>query len=165
MSRPTGNRHRVAATGAVPAPPTRVYQLLADYRGEHPRIIPPRWLDGLEVERGGVGAGTLIRFRLRLLGLTRQMRAEVSEPEPGRVLAETDLSSDGVTSFTVDPGPGGGTTLTIAIDFSTRGGVAGAVERWVVSRLLHPILEAEVAQVAAYVREHPVAPSTVRTTT
>jgi hypothetical protein len=160
MSRPTGNRHRVAATGAVPAPPSRVYQLLADYRGEHPRIIPPRYLDGLEVERGGVGAGTLIRFRLRLLGLTRHMRAEVSEPEPGRVLAETDLSSDGVTSFTVDPGPGGGTTLTIAIDFSTRAGIAGAVERWVVPRLLRPILEAEVAQVAAYVREHPVAPST-----
>jgi hypothetical protein len=158
MSRPTGNRHRVAASGAVPAPPPRVYQLLADYRGEHPRIIPPRYLDGLEVERGGVGAGTLIRFRLRLLGLTRQMRAEVSEPEPGRVLAETDPSNGGVTSFTVDPGPDGGTTLTIAIDFSTRGGVAGAVERWVVPRLLRPILEAEVAQVAAYVREHPVAP-------
>jgi hypothetical protein len=160
MSPPTGNRHRVAATGAVPAPPPRVYQLLADYRGEHPRILPPRWLDRLEVERGGVGAGTLIRFRLRLLGATRRMRAEVSEPEPGRVLAETDLSSGGVTSFTVDPGPDGGTVLTIAIDFTTRRGIAGAAERWLVPRLLRPVLEAEVAQVAAYVREHPVAPST-----
>ena len=159
MRRPTANRHRVAATGAVPAPPRRVYQLLADYRGEHPRIIPPRYLDRLEVERGGVGAGTVIRFRLRLLGATRLMRAEVSEPEPGRVLAETDPSNGGVTRFTVDPDPGGGTRLTIAIDFSTRGGIPGAVERWAVTWLLRPVLEAEVAQVAAYVREHPVAPS------
>jgi hypothetical protein len=45
----------------------------------------------MDVERGGVGAGTVIRFRLRVFRRTRDFRAEITEPTPGRVLVETDL--------------------------------------------------------------------------
>ena len=39
------------------------------------------------VEEGGVGAGTRIRFTMTVLGKTVTLRADVTEPVPGRVLA------------------------------------------------------------------------------
>ena len=57
------------------------------------------------MEQGGIGAGTVIRFQMSALGQKRTLRAEITEPEPGRVLVETYLDSNGaVTTFTVDPG-------------------------------------------------------------
>jgi hypothetical protein len=96
-------RHRVSASAVVRAPAGRVYAILADYRHGHPRIVPRPPFGPLEVEQGGTGAGTVVRFQMRLLGRTRTFRAAVTEPEPGRVLVETDLGRGAVTTFTVDP--------------------------------------------------------------
>ena len=38
---------------------------------------------------------------MRILGQTQNFRALITEPDPGCVLLETDLSSDNSTSFTV----------------------------------------------------------------
>ena len=57
--------------------------------------------------RGGVGAGTEIRFQLKAGGRTLQYHGHVTEPEPGRVLRETDTESDLVSTFTVDSASGG----------------------------------------------------------
>lgn len=82
-----------------------VYTTIADYRQGHPRIIPPKSLYDLQVEQGGYGAGTVIRFKARALGVERAFYQRVSEPEPGRVLIEQDIDSahNTITTFTVTP--------------------------------------------------------------
>ena len=78
--------------------------MLANYRDGHARILP-RQFSELLVEQGGIGAGTVIRFQMNAFGQKRTLRAEITEPEPGRVLVETYLDSNGmVTIFAVDPG-------------------------------------------------------------
>jgi hypothetical protein len=53
----------------VDAPAEVVYHCLADYREHHRAggFLPPVFTD-LQVLRGGVGAGTVIRFTTRLVG-------------------------------------------------------------------------------------------------
>ena len=92
----------VSAERAIPAPANAVYALLADYRNGHPRILPPAFSD-LTVLRGGIGAGTEIRFALDLAGRRDEIEANVDEPEPGRVLSETYPERSAVTRFTGDP--------------------------------------------------------------
>jgi uncharacterized protein YndB with AHSA1/START domain len=94
-------RH-VAAERRIDAPAERVYRLLADYTTHHPRILPPAFSE-FRIEQGGVGAGTVHSFRLTAGGRTRAYRMRVDEPEPGRVLTETDQLSSTVTTFTVLP--------------------------------------------------------------
>jgi hypothetical protein len=69
----------VSASAVIRADAKRVYAIISDYRGGHPRIPPPQ-LRGLVVEHGGVGEGTIIRFEMRLLGTSRTLRGAVSEP-------------------------------------------------------------------------------------
>ena len=66
----------VSAERTVPAPAAAVYALLADYRAGHPRILPPAFSD-LTVLQGGTGAGTVIRFALRLAGRKQEVEARV----------------------------------------------------------------------------------------
>ena len=82
----------VSAERAVAAPADSVYQFVADMREHHPRFLPPAFSD-FQVESGGVGAGTITRFRVRAGGRTREFRMRVAEPEPGRVLTESDTGS------------------------------------------------------------------------
>src|SRR5262249_37362571 len=121
-------RIQATASAVIDAPATAAYGILTDYRHGHPRILPPRYFSGLEVERGGTGAGTVIHFRMHALGATRTLRAEISEPEPGRTLVETYLGSGEVTTFTVEPLEGGGRCrVTILTEWTSRG-FAGMVE-------------------------------------
>jgi hypothetical protein len=93
---------RARAERVIGAPADRVYGILADFRTEHPKILPPAFSD-LRVEAGGRGAGTVITFTVKIGGRRRSVRARVDEPEPGRVLTETALDSGAVTTFTVSP--------------------------------------------------------------
>jgi len=52
----------IGAAARVNAPAQRVYDMIADYRNGHPRIIPPKYFTSLDVEEGGVGDGTVIRW-------------------------------------------------------------------------------------------------------
>src|SRR5437588_10439379 len=92
----------VSAQRSVEAQADVVYGYLADMREHHPRFLPPAFSD-FQVETGGVGAGTITRFNVTAGGRSRSYRMEVSEPEPGRVLRESDTSSSLVTTFTVAP--------------------------------------------------------------
>jgi hypothetical protein len=142
-------RHRVAESAHIDAAPAAVYGILADYRNGHPRILPPAFRD-LQVERGGTGAGTVIRFQMRVLGQTRSVRGTVTEPAPGRVLVESYPESDTVTTFTVDPDAGGaGAVVTIETTLPGRSGLLGAVERRVVSTILRRIYAQELALLGA----------------
>jgi hypothetical protein len=118
---------RVEADLQIDAPPERIYPLIADYHAGHPRILPPKYFRGLEVEQGGIGAGTVIRFGIRILGRTQVGRARVTEPYPGRVLVETDLATGIPTTFTLAPEVGGAATR---VKISTDLGAARGLKRF-----------------------------------
>jgi len=140
----------ITVSAHIPAPAERVYSLFADYRTGHPRILPAEF-SGLEVEKGGVGAGTIIRFQMRAFGTTRKFRAAVTEPEPGRVLVETDLETNGaVSTFTVNPGATPDESdVTISTELPVRSGLLGAIERALSVRYLRSIYVRELALLAA----------------
>jgi hypothetical protein len=91
----------VSATKVIDSPADLIYKIIADYRNEHSRILPKQYFQSLEVEEGGVGEGTIIRFQMRIPGKTQSFRALITEPEPGCILLETDLNSNTSTTFTI----------------------------------------------------------------
>jgi hypothetical protein len=137
---------RFVAERIIPAPVAQLYALLADYRLGHPSILPPAFSDFTVLE-GGVGTGTRIRFTLTVGGRPRQMEAVVSEPEPGRILAET-YQDGSVTSFTVDQVVEG-SRLRIETVWSSPRGPAGFIERLLVPRLLGPLYRDELDRIEA----------------
>jgi hypothetical protein len=147
------NSHLVKAAAWIDASPERVYAIIADYRHGHPSILPAVF-DGLTVERGGTGAGTVIRFGMRVMGKTQTFRAAITEPEPGRELVETMLDGNGVvTSYTVRPHPSGmKSEVTISTEVPVRAGLPGMLQRFVTTRYLRPIYRRELALLAERVR-------------
>jgi hypothetical protein len=142
-------RRRTSASAVIAAQPSRVYAILMDYREEHPLILPSRYFRGLEIEAGGIGAGTRMRVTMRVLGATRTFRQVVTEPEPGRVLVETDVDGANVTTFTVDPHDDGESSrVTIETEFAPRRGVLGFVEGVLTARMLAEIYRDELALLA-----------------
>lgn len=138
-------------SGDVPASPREVYDILADYRSRHPMILPAAHFGRVVVDRGGRGAGTVVRFRMHLLGRTTDHRVVVAEPEPGRVLTETDTMSGAVTTFIVEPVNGGhDTRLTIATEWRTAG-VRGWIERLVAPDALRRVYAEEVRNLTRFV--------------
>jgi hypothetical protein len=141
----TDKQHLITASSIIAAPPGRVYAILADYREGHASILPSQFTS-MAVEHGGLGAGTIIRFTIRLLGRRQTFRAAITEPEPGRVLVETGLDENGaVTTFIVDQGSTPGQSrATITTRLKVRGGLVGRVERFFSTRLLYPVYVREL---------------------
>ena len=81
----------VFAERMVDAPAATVYGYLANMRDHHPRFLPPAFSE-FTVESGGIGQGTITRFKITAGGRTREYRMAVAEPEPGRVLTESDTN-------------------------------------------------------------------------
>lgn len=141
--------HRFSASALIQAPPQDLYAIIADYRHGHPQILPKPPFVSLEVEQGGTGAGTVIHIHMRALGQLQSFRAIVTEPEPGRVLVETN-DNGYVSTFTVEPrADGRHAFVTIATEISGRTGVLGALECWFVMWLLRPVYVRELRQLAA----------------
>jgi hypothetical protein len=145
----------VSASARIDAPPDRVYGIVADYRNGHPQILPKQF-SKLCVDAGGYGAGTVIRFSVVAMGRKTDFRAVVSEPQPGRVLVErNDPPNASVTTFTVDPGPTGRESdVTISTELPDRGGVLGAIERFVTTKVLQGMYKDELALLAAVATAH-----------
>jgi hypothetical protein len=128
-----------------------VYRYIADMREHHHRFLPAAFSD-FEVESGGVGAGTVIRYKMTAGGRTRSFRSQVAEPEPGRVLTETDTNSSAVTTFTVTP-QGGASQVNISCTWNGAGGIGGFFERLFAPRAMHGILDDELQRLDSYARE------------
>jgi uncharacterized protein YndB with AHSA1/START domain len=138
----------VAEERLIQAPPEQVYGYLADMREHHHRFLPPAFSD-FEVESGGVGAGTVTRFNLKAGGRVRSYRMEVAEPEPGRVLTESDTESSLVTTFTVEPAEGG-SRVQISTTWDGAGGVGGFFERTFAPRVMRALYRDELERLDAY---------------
>ena len=133
----------VKAEAILEASAEDVYATIADYRQGHPQILPKELYD-LQVELGGYGAGTVHRFKSRVLGVEQSYYQRVSEPEPGRVLVEQDIDSaqQATTTFWVTPvAPGHKTRVEISTTMLPSSGVRGLVER-----VLVPLINARTYQ-------------------
>ncbi|HUS17534.1 MAG TPA: SRPBCC family protein [Chloroflexia bacterium] len=140
-----------AEAAIIPAPPAAVYAILADYHERHPRILPESFRN-LRVLAGGHGAGTVFQVTMEVLGTRRTYRLTVTEPEPGRVLVESDPAAGLTTTFTLTPaGEGRATHLRIATTSSASPGLAGRIERLLSPPIMRRIYRAELARLAAYV--------------
>jgi hypothetical protein len=139
------------AERSVAAPADVVYRYIADMR-EHPRFLPPAFSD-FRIESGGIGAGTVTRFKLTAGGRTRESLVTVAEPEPGRVLTESDSHSGAITTFTVSP-QDGASLVRISSAWDGAGGLGGLLERLFAPRVMRAILVDELGRLDAYAREH-----------
>ena len=141
----------VSADGMVDAPAETVYRYIADMREHHPRFLPPAFSD-FRVESGGVGAGTVLHYKVTAGGRTREFRTKVAEPEPGRVLTESDTNSSSVTTFTVSA-QGAASLVRISTSWDGAGGIGGVFERMFAPRVMRAIYADELKRLDAYARE------------
>jgi uncharacterized protein YndB with AHSA1/START domain len=143
-----------SAERTVDAPADEVYRYLADMH-LHSRFLPAPFYD-FHVEEGGVGAGSVVRFKIHFAGGVRELRMQVTEPEPGPTLVQTDTGGSGlVTTFTVTP-QGEQALVNMTSSFDGETGVAGFVERIIAPRRLHRVYLKELARLDAHAREQRV---------
>jgi hypothetical protein len=142
----------ISASADVHAPPAVVYGVLADYHQGHPSILPRPPFGELVVESGGTGAGTVFRVTTRQgLGMITY-RMDVTEPEPDRLLMESDRDSDLVSTFRVEPLADSHSRVTITTKYM-RGGIQGWIESLLLPRLAAPIYRKEIANLERVARE------------
>jgi hypothetical protein len=140
-----------SAQGPVNAPAGQVYGYIADMREHHPNFLPPAFSD-FQVESGGVGAGTVARFTVTAGGRSREYRMTVAEPEPGRILTESDSGSSLVTRFTVTP-DGDTSRVEITSTWQGAGGIGGFFERLFAPRAMRGIYEDEIRRLDGYAQQ------------
>lgn len=137
----------------IRAPAAKLHAIIADYRVGHPSILPRPPFGALDVEAGGFGDGTVIRFDLKLMGQWHTTRARITEPQPGRRLDETDLAGNFVTSYLFETLGATETRITIRTVARIRAwGPFGWIEGAITPRILKPIYERELDLLTAKVR-------------
>jgi hypothetical protein len=99
-----------------------------------------------------VGEGTIIRFTVTAGGRSREYRMMVTEPEPGRVLTESDTASSLVTMFTVTP-QGATSRVRISTTWQSAAGIGGFFERLFAPRALRRLYADELDRLNTYARE------------
>lgn len=142
---------QVSADRLIEAPADTVYGLIADHREHHPRFLTDNFSD-FKVESGGVGAGTVTTFKVTAGGRTRAYRMQVAEPEPGRVMTESDTESSLVTTWTVEP-EGNACRVQISTTWEGAGGVGGFFERLFAPRAMRSIYTDELDRLNRYARQ------------
>lgn len=142
---------KVQASEVIDARPEDVYALLSDYKIGHPAILPKPYFTGLTVEKGGQGEGTIVITKMKVMGQEFVYRQAVTEPEPGRLLVETDLETGQFSSFTFEPVNGGKQTyLTIYSEFPGKAGFAGWMEKLMQPMIVGRIYRQELRNIAVY---------------
>lgn len=138
----------VTAEAVISAPAELVYTLISDFSDHHQRFLPPSF-ENFKVEEGGVGAGTIFSFTSRAALRTRNFRMRVDEPEPGRVMTESDLTSSMVTHWTLTP-HGEQSHLKIETRWNGAGGVKGFFEKTFAPPAMRRIYNDELRRLDAY---------------
>lgn len=146
----------VEASHTINARADTIYAILADYRVGHPAILPKPYFGEITITKGGYGAGTEITFPVTIFGSVRLFDQIVSEPEPGRVLMETQRDGSVVTKFIVEPlNNGTQSRVTISTDIQPSPGIAGVMERIMVPLLNRYLYNKELHQLAVYLQKKP----------
>ena len=139
----------------IEAQSTAVYEVLADYRTHHPRIMPPGHFSNLEVESGGVGDGTVFHITARVAGKRQRLHMRVAEPDPGRVLTETNLDTGVVTEFQVSGNGSDRTLVRMSSEWEARG-LKGWMDRLLAPRLMNRLFAEQLEQLGEYMRSKEV---------
>ncbi len=143
--------HHMQEALEIDASPETLYAIVADYRVGHPAILPPGAFGPLIVEQGGVGAGTITRGSIKIWGKNYPFRHSISEPEPGRVLKETDLDTGQYTIFTFDSlDSGRRTRVTFDTWFPQAAGLAGWLDVRIKTMIAHKLYKEELRRLADY---------------
>ena len=101
-----------------------------------------------------MGAGTLHSFKMTAGGRARRFRMQVAEPDPGRVLTESDERSSMVTIWVVTP-EGPGCRVRVETRWQGAGGVGGLFERLFAPRVLRRLYAEELERLDRYARTVP----------
>jgi Polyketide cyclase / dehydrase and lipid transport len=145
--------YHVEASLVIDALPEAIYHVLADYRVGHQAILPKPYFQELTIVQGGQGAGTELHVSLKAFGQTYHYHQMVSEPEPGRVLKETEVDTGQYTTFTLEPLTGGQPTrVTIASEFPAQPGLTGMLERLMQPPFVRRLYLQELRNLAAYLQ-------------
>jgi hypothetical protein len=153
MTTPSRRNAHFIHSATLAVEPSRVYAVIRDYNVHHPAILPKEF-SRLKVLKGGVGAGTHFEFDATIAGKTQTSRMRVTEPEPGRVLVETDATGNVETRFIVEPLDGGTRTrLTFDTEYTVPAGLLAPLFRWLSRGLMAGIYKREMANIEAYIRE------------
>lgn len=143
----------VSVSKNVEASAATVYDILADYNNHHPNILPPNAFAGLDIEAGGVGAGTQLLVHFNVMGIKQQRRLTVTEPEPGAVLAERDIDTDLLTTFTVQPLGPGQSQVTIKSVWQPQPGLQGLIDRFTTPFFMRRIYRQELVMLNEYAQQ------------
>ena len=152
----------VTVSATIAAPAATVYAILADYHTHHPQILPSAHFTSVKVEEGGMGAGTVFSATMNVMGNKSAFRMRVDEPEPGRVLRETDLATGLITTFTVEPKGPAQAEVTIRTTWQPKPGLAGQLEQFMTSFFMRRIYREELKQLDAYAEKVHVTPALVQ---
>ena len=140
------------AERAMAVPASVVYACIANYVDHHrPGGFLPPAFERLDILEGGQGAGTVIRFVVRVGGTRQTTTQTVSEPEPGRILVESDARV--TTTFTVNPTSTDSCLVQIDTLMTRSGGIIGIIEGLLIPRLLLPLYHDELARLDARARQ------------
>lgn len=139
------------ASAIINERPEDVYAVIRNYHTDHPAIVPKPYFQDITVEKGGIGAGTIILTKMRAFGQDVTYRLHVTEPEPGRVIMEADAEAGVTTHFIVDPVNGGSQSrVTIITEIASKPGMMGLVERLINPPAMRFVFKKELAQLASY---------------
>jgi len=142
------------ASYVINAPAAPIYAVVSDYRVGHQAIVPKPYFSELIIEKGGQGAGTVIRGTLTAFGSIYPFRYLISEPKPGHVLMETDIETGQYSTFTFEPlRDGTHTRVTIASEFPRKPGFVGFMESLTIPAFTRRLYKQELENLAHYVRE------------
>lgn len=134
-------------------PASEVYEVIADYQNHHPRILPMQYFKDLKVTAGGQGSGTQVKVQMKVMGVAREFQMVIAEPEPGRLLTETDAQAGTYTSFKIEPRGDRSTRVTIASRFKTASGPAGWMEKLVTQTVTRRIYQQELLLLESYLKD------------
>jgi hypothetical protein len=116
-----------SAERRIEAPAEHVRVIIADYAESRPKILTEHYRDYKVIE-GGTGAGTTASWKLQATSKrVRDVKAEVTAPEPG-TLVETDANSSMVTTWTVRDEQDA-SVVRIETSWQGAGGIGGFFER------------------------------------
>lgn len=147
------NTIHAEASHVINARPEEIYAVISDYRVGHPAILPKPYFSELTIEQGGQGAGTVLRFHVTIWGQKLYYHQRVSEPEPGRVLVETDIETGQYSQFTLEPLNGGQQTrVTISSEAPASPGFKGVMERMTQPSIAGRLFKQELRNLEDYVR-------------
>jgi hypothetical protein len=119
---------QVSASSSVMinAEPDKVFAAVADYKVVRPKILSSHY-SGYEVLQGGVGAGTIVKWKLQATK-SRSRDVQSNVDIAGHTVIEKDANSSMVTNWTVAPA-GPGSSVTVKTSWNGAGGIGGFFEK------------------------------------